>query len=94
MYRHSLFDQAPETGHQVDDLVRRLGQTWAVPAVQQYTDDDLLTAELAADEMHVATRTIYAWRQLGLTSTATPDGPRYRVADLRKFVADRRRKRT
>lgn len=92
-YRHALYDHAPAIGAQVDDLAERLGQTWAVPSVVHYADDDLLTAELAADVMHVEVRTIYAWRKRGLKVTQTPDGPRYRAGDLTEFDATRRRKR-
>lgn len=92
-YRHALGERAPGVCEQIDEMARRFGQTWALPTTQVYVDDDLLTAELAADLMHVQRRTIYHWRERGLRVTSTPDGPRYRVRDLTEFDAHRRRKR-
>jgi hypothetical protein len=93
MYRHALHDAAPAAAREADDRMERLGQTWAVPVVMHYDDDDLLTAALAADLMHVTVRTVYTWRRHGLTVTATPDGPRYRAGDLAAFDTARRRNR-
>lgn len=94
LYRVSLAAVDPERCETLDQQVARFGQGWAVPSVSTHEDDDLLTAELAADAVHVKTRTIYAWRQDGLPVVATPDGPRYRVRDIREFIAERRRRRT
>jgi len=93
MYRHHLHRADPATCASLDAQLIAMGQPWVVPGASVHADDDLLTADLAADEMRVARRTIYAWRERGLPVVATPDGPRYRVGDLHRFVADQRRQR-
>lgn len=92
-YRHALEKAAPEECTRLDAQMAAVGQTWVLPAVSTHEPMDLLPAELAAEEMRVARRTIYAWREKGLPVVETPDGPRYRVADLHEFLAAQRRRR-
>lgn len=93
IYRHHLQQAAPDMCRQLDAQMAAHGQPWVIPAVSTHEPTDLLTTRLAADEMRVARRTIYAWREQGLKVVETPDGPRYRVSDLREFATDRRRRR-
>jgi hypothetical protein len=93
IYRHALETVAPEACAALDAQMIAAGQPWAVPNRDPYEPTDLLTAQLAADLLHVARRTIYSWRYKGLKVIETPDGPRYRVADLKAFVNERRRRR-
>lgn len=92
-YRQALEKAAPEECARLDAQMAAVGQTWVLPAVSTYEPMDLLPAELAAEEMRVARRTIYSWREKGLPVVETPDGPRYRVADLHEFLAAQRRRR-
>ncbi|WP_372663646.1 helix-turn-helix transcriptional regulator [Amycolatopsis kentuckyensis] len=92
-YRQALEKAAPEECARLDAQMAAVGQTWALPVVSPHESLDLLTADLAAEEMRVARRTIYAWREKGLPVVETPDGPRYRVADLHEFLAAQRRHR-
>ncbi|MEU5258976.1 hypothetical protein [Amycolatopsis sp. NPDC021455] len=94
IYRHHLLRVDPDVCADLDAAMAAMGQPWVVPSRSTYVDTDLLTADLAAAEMRVARRTIYAWREQGLRVIATPDGPRYRVDDLRQFVSERRRLRS
>lgn len=92
-YRQALEKAAPEECARLDAQMAAVGQMWVLPSVSAHEPMDLLTAELAAEEMHIARRTIYAWREKGLPVVETPDGPRYRVADLHEFLAAQRRRR-
>ncbi|MET9262366.1 hypothetical protein [Amycolatopsis sp. NPDC004079] len=92
-YRQALAKEAPEECSRMDAQMAAVGQAWVLPAASIHEPMDLLTADLAAEEMRVARRTIYAWREKGLPVTPTPDGPRYRVADLRAFETAQRRRR-
>jgi hypothetical protein len=91
-YRQALETHAPGLCAQLDDKCRKLGQAWVLPTAV-YEDDDLLTTELAADYLNVRPRTVDEYRRRGLPATSTPDGPRYRVADIRSWVTARRRNR-
>lgn len=93
IYRHAYHALAPDDCAQLDRQMTQSGQSWVAPAVSIHEASDLLTAELAAEEMRVARRTIYAWRERGLPVVETTDGPRYRVDALRAFAADQRRRR-
>jgi hypothetical protein len=93
IYRHHLQQVAPEMCRQLDAQMAAHGQGWVSPSASTHEATDLLTADMAADEMRVARRTIYAWRARGLPVVQTPDGPRYRVSDLRAFVTAQRRRR-
>jgi len=93
IYRHALENVAPEDCAALDAQMIAAGQPWVVPNRDPYEPTDLLTAQLAAELLHVARRTIYSWRYEGLKVVETPDGPRYRVADLKTFVTERRRRR-
>lgn len=93
IYRHALQQLDPDRCHALDAQIVSAGQTWVAPTPNTHEPDDLLTAELAADEMGVAKRTIYAWREDGLRVIETPDGPRYRVGDLHDYRAEKRRRR-
>lgn len=90
IYRHCLQIRLPNECANLDAQMAAHGQTWVVGSADTHEPDDLLTAELAADLMHVARRTIYSWREKGLRVVETPDGPRYRVSDLRVYVAEQR----
>lgn len=93
IYRHHLHRADPEACAHLDAQMAAYGKLWVIPAVSTHEPTDLLTAELAAVEMRVARRTIYAWRARGLPVVQTPDGPRYRVGDLRAFDTAQRRRR-
>jgi hypothetical protein len=92
-FRHALEKAAPAECARLDAQMAAVGQTWVLPAVSTHEPMDLLTADLAAEEMRVARRTIYAWREKGLPVVETPDGPRYRVADLHDYLTAQRRRR-
>jgi len=80
---------APEVCKQLDDQMVEYGQTWVVERIVPYMDDDLLSADLAAEYCGVTLKTIYMWRsQRGLPSIKTPDGIRFRFMDLRKWKAE------
>lgn len=93
IYRHALERVAPDECASLDAQMAAAGQTWVVPNMESYEPTDLLTAQRAAELFHVARRTIYSWRYQGLPVVTTPDGPRYRVTDLKNFVNERRRRR-
>lgn len=94
IYRNTLIEHGlGDVAHHLDRAMVRYGQGWIVPGPAVHAPDDLLTADLAADMMAVSRRTIYAWRERGLTVVSTPDGPRYRVRDVIAFAAEQRRRR-
>lgn len=92
-YRQALLKATPDECARLDAQMAAVGQAWVLPAANTHEPMDLLTADLAAEEMRVARRTIYAWREKGLPVVETPDGPRYRVADLHEYVTAQRRRR-
>lgn len=83
-YRAALAIHAPEICAELDGEMLRYGQRWVVPVVVSYTDDDLLSAELAADYAGVSVKTIYEWHQRGL-GVKTVDGIRFPFAQLRAW---------
>lgn len=94
IYRHALQQLDPEQCRALDAQMATLGQTWVAPTPSTHEPDDLLTTDLAADEMNVSRRTIYTWRDNGLPVIETADGPRYRVGDLHAHLAEKRRRRS
>lgn len=92
-YRDALFTADPQRCRQLDEQATHLGQGWVVPRILTVQPDDLLTRWQAADYAGVKAKTITEWRRRGLKVTATPDGDRYRVADLIDYQAERRRNR-
>lgn len=92
-YRRALLIAAPDTCALLDARATRFGQGWVCPQPHPYEPHDLLTPQLVADFWHVKTRTVDRWRELGLVPTMTPDGTRYRFADVERFLADRRTRR-
>jgi hypothetical protein len=93
LYRDALFESDPERCLELDADAQRFGQAWIVPQAAIHDRDDLLTAELLADWQGVQPRTIDLWVSRGLKVTPTPDGNRFRVADVNEFQAARRRRR-
>ena len=92
-YREALLRASPETCLGIDVRFIELGQTWIAPDIAQYEPDDLLTPRQAAMFCHVRPATLPVWRRRGLRVTTTPDGLRYRVADLLEYQAGQRRRR-
>lgn len=92
-YRSALHAHAESVCRELDERMRTFGQTWVLPSPVTRTDEELLTTDEAADYLVVRPRTVDAYRRRGLPSVTTPDGPRYRVGDLRAWQAARRRAR-
>lgn len=92
-YRDALAHRDPEACRTLDDKVRGLGQGWIVAQPVVYDHDDLLTVDEVAEMTHVRPGTVAQWRRRGLVATNTPDGFRYRVADVLAYHAQRRRRR-
>lgn len=84
-YRALLERADPEACAKLDAEMLEYGQRWLVPQIIPYQDNDLLTADLVADYRGVALKTVYVWRQRGLPSRKTPDGIRFRFADVRDW---------
>jgi hypothetical protein len=96
-YREALQKLDPMAAAKLDGRFTELGQRWVVPRPNPYEPNDLLTAEQAADLCNVKPRTLDTWRSRGLQVTTTPDGIRYRVADIyryRRALRDRRHNAT
>lgn len=93
IYRDKLMEVAPEECLRLDADAVRCGQTWITPRKAIYKQDDLLTAELVADDQHVQPRTVDAWVADGMRVLHTPDGSRYRYGDVLDYLAGRRRRR-
>jgi len=92
-YRDAYALVAPERCRELDQRVQGLGQVWIVPAVAQYTDNDLLTVDEIADFCGVQPGTIDQWRARGLPSVDTPDGRRFLIRDAIEYQARARRRR-
>lgn len=92
-YRDALHAVDPDRCARLDAEATRLGQGWVVPQIVTVAPDDLLTRWQAAEFCQVRAKTITEWRRRGLRVTPTPDGDRYRVADLIAYQAELRRKR-
>ncbi|RSN19884.1 hypothetical protein DL990_40980 [Amycolatopsis sp. WAC 01416] len=80
---------APDTCVDLDARCRDLGQTWVVPKPLSFGPDDLLDAHEVAEMCDVQLSTVRQWRRRGLATQATPDGLRYRVADVLDYHAGR-----
>jgi hypothetical protein len=93
-YRDTLAAHQPEVCRRLDGTATTLGQGWIVPRPLTWNTDDLLDAAAVADMCDIRPSTVDQWRRRGLHVTGTPDGPRYRVADVLRYQADRRRKRS
>jgi hypothetical protein len=93
-YRDAYLAVAPEPCRDLDQRVQALGQPWIVPAVAQFTDDDLLTVDELADFCGVRPGTIDQWRARGLSSVDTPDGRRFLIRDVLEYQAQTRRRRS
>jgi hypothetical protein len=85
-YRAALAIHAPAVCAAIDAEMVDMGQTWVVPTVVTYTDDDLLTAELVKDYAHVSLKTVYQWHTQGL-GIKTRDGIRFRFADVVRWTS-------
>ncbi|SEF34374.1 hypothetical protein SAMN05421837_107345 [Amycolatopsis pretoriensis] len=92
-YRDAYAAVAPEACRELDGRVQGLGQGWIVPAVAQFSDDDLLTVEELADFCRVQPGTIDQWCSRGLASVDTPDGRRFLIRDALEYQARARRRR-
>ena len=91
-YRDALATVDPDGCAELDAAMLRLGQRWVLPTVAVYTDDDLLTAVLVADWAHVTLKAVYGWRAREtdpLPSVTTPDGIRFKFADVREWLGNR-----
>jgi hypothetical protein len=93
-YRNALHDKDSARCEQLDIQAAELGQGWVVPRILTVEPDDLLTRWEAAEYCDVKVKTISEWRRRGLVVTPTPDGDRYRVADLIAYQAQIRQRRT
>ena len=93
LYRDKLYEFAPAACLELDADAVRFGQGWVTPQTAIYEDDDLLTVELVADLEKVIPRTVDNWVGAGLKVTETPDGNRFRYADVLEFRAKQRRRR-
>lgn len=80
----------PDACAQLDAEMLKFGVRWIVPQVVTYIDTDLLDAVMAANYCQVNVKTMYVWRSRGLASVDTPDGIRFRFADLQRWVAGSR----
>lgn len=92
-YREALAEADPARCAQLDESARRLGQGWVLPSVLDHQADDLLTAPEVAEMCNVQPATVRQWRNRGLPAVRTPDGLRYRVADVMDYHAQRRYRR-
>lgn len=92
-YREALAEADPARCAQLDAAARRLGQGWVLPSVLDHQTDDLLTAPEVAEMCNVQPATVRQWRRRGLPAVRTPDGLRYRVADVLDYHAQRRYQR-
>jgi len=91
-YRDRLAQSDPDGCAELDAVMLQLGQRWVVPTVAVYTDDDLLTASLVADFANVSLKAVYGWcsrESDPLPSVVTPDGIRFRFADVREWLGNR-----
>lgn len=93
LYRDKLLEVDPEACFELDADAQRFGQGWIVPQKAIYQADDLLTAELVADSENVMPRTVDLWVSRGLKVIDTPDGNRFRFADVQAYRAERRQRR-
>jgi phosphatidylserine/phosphatidylglycerophosphate/cardiolipin synthase-like enzyme len=93
-YRAALHIAAPDACSSIDEQAEQYGQGWVVPRIETVNPDDLLTAVDAAELVGVKVQVIYQWAYRDhIARHETPDGPRYRVADLLAYQANRRRER-
>jgi hypothetical protein len=76
----------PDECAKLDAQMLEYGVRWVQPQMIPYQDEDLLAATLAADYLEISLKTIYIYRnERGLPSVETPDGIRFRFADLRRW---------
>ncbi|WP_143268508.1 MerR family transcriptional regulator [Amycolatopsis vastitatis] len=92
-YRDALMRADAEACGELDRRCRDLGQGWIVPQQMKFGQDDLLDVDEVADLCDVQADTVRQWRRRGLPTVDTPDGQRYRVADVLAYHAERRRRR-
>jgi excisionase family DNA binding protein len=90
-YRHHLETIAPALCSAIDtEMLEYEGNTWLVPRLVTYLDDELLTADQVAEYCDVSLQTVYMWRaQRGLPSIKTRDGIRFVFAEVRKWKSSR-----
>ncbi|SKM81632.1 Uncharacterised protein [Mycobacteroides abscessus subsp. massiliense] len=75
------------------------GRYWMVPMVNQPDDDDLLTATDVAALVHLSAAAVRQWNSRarqgkdGVLAVETPDGPRYRWADVQAYNRRRQQRR-
>jgi hypothetical protein len=84
-YRVALEKHAPAVCAELDAQMLQYSQRWVIPTVVAYTNDDLLSAELAADHAGVSVKTVYVWITKGLAHVRTPDGIRVRFDALQRW---------
>lgn len=92
-YRKELKKFAPTACATLDRRCRELGHGWVSPQPLTYDLEDIITAAEVAEMCHVQAATVRQWRRRGLAVIRTPDGFRYRVADVLDYHAERRYRR-
>lgn len=96
MYRAALGAANPRMRDQCDATAVGYGESWAVPRLVRYTDDDLLRPADAADFLHISTTALGLLRARGRLAGVWDEKARmwrYRFADLRALGGVRTRRR-
>ena len=92
-YRDIAINAEPHSCVELDEQMREWGQTWVTPKYTINDPDELLTTNEVAEYCDVHPGSVDQWRRRGLPVTMTPDGPRYLLADVLDYHAERRRRR-
>jgi hypothetical protein len=91
-YRARLRPADPEACAELDDLMARWGETWAVPTIDLHDLDAWLTPAEAADFACVRPAQLRDWRRRGrLTGRQRHDGTwEYQARDVLQLLANTR----
>lgn len=93
MYRAALGLANPQMRDECDRTATGYGETWAVPKLVRYTDEDWLPPAEAADLLCISVTRIRTLRHAGRLSGVKVDGEwRYKVADLMALQTQTRRR--